>query len=50
MERLAKEKVAHQKKILALKREIAQEFGHDVLLADPELSGTGGSRERCKFY
>lgn len=50
MERLAKEKVAQQKRILILKRELNQQFGHDVVLADPELPGTGGIRERCKFY
>lgn len=49
MERLAKEKVAHQKRILVLKRELSQQFGHDVVLADPELPGTVGLRERCKL-
>lgn len=48
MERLAKEKVAQQKRILILKRELKQQYGHDVVLADPELPGTGGIRERCK--
>ncbi|XP_037041027.1 probable GPI-anchored adhesin-like protein PGA18 [Bradysia coprophila] len=46
MERLAKEKVAHQKRILVLKRELSQQFGHDVVLADPELPGTVSLRER----
>ncbi|KAJ6634724.1 Max-binding protein MNT [Pseudolycoriella hygida] len=46
MERLAKEKVAQQKRILILKRELNQQFGHDVVLADPELAGAGGIRER----
>lgn len=49
MERLAKEKVAQQKRILILKRELNQQYGHDVVLADPELTGTVGIRERCKF-
>lgn len=49
MEKLAKEKVAQQKRILILKRELNQQFGHDVVLADPELTGNGGIRERCKF-
>lgn len=50
MERLAKEKVAQQKRILILKRELNQQYGHDVVLADPELPGTVGIRERCKCF
>ncbi len=50
MERLAKEKVAQQKRILILKRELSQQYGHEVVLVDPELTGTVGIRERCKFH
>lgn len=52
MERLAKEKVAQQKKILILKRELSAHFEHGdssfLLPGENELNGNGTMRERCK--
>lgn len=53
MERLAKEKVAQQKKILILKRELSVHFEHgdsSFLLPENELNGNGSIRERCKYF
>lgn len=50
MERLAKEKVAQQKRILILKRELSQQLDHaDSTFLLPENDGiNSGVRERCK--
>ena len=52
MERLAKEKVAQQKRILLLKRELPASLEHDqsFLMADNDLViGSTNLRERCKY-
>lgn len=55
MERLAKEKVAQQKRMLILRREMAAHTDQDpsFFLSDNEVAslGVGGNlRERCKPY
>lgn len=52
MERLAKEKVAQQKKILILKRELAAHTDQDpsFFLSDNDTGIIGNNgRERCKY-